>query len=164
MWKIFNSFRNIQIQKFTKSLLMDGPKNWWKDASNGYWWKYNNFSLKQIILNITIPYMYEVFMLRDINLVFLQYYQDTIYIHNYGYISMCLWCFCCILHYCNFKFSIRKPSIALYGILFQKSHKKLHGTIFSMHLSKLRPLYWSICFSFLMFYKFYLSLSPKPQL
>ncbi len=78
-------------------------------------------------------------MLRDINLVFLQYYQDTIYIHNYGYISMCLWCFCCILHYCNFKFSIRKPSIALYGILFQKSHKKLHGTIFSIHLSNIFP-------------------------
>jgi hypothetical protein len=41
---------------------------------------YTTFSLKQIILNITIPYMYEVFMLQDINLMFLQYYQNTIYI------------------------------------------------------------------------------------
>jgi hypothetical protein len=30
--------------------------------------------------------MYEVFILRDMNLVFLQYYQNNICIHNYGYI------------------------------------------------------------------------------
>ncbi len=37
-------------------------------------------------LNITFPYMYEVFILQDMNLVFLQYYQNSICIHNYGYI------------------------------------------------------------------------------
>jgi hypothetical protein len=31
--------------------------------------------------------MYEVFIQWDTNLVFLQYYQNTIYIHNYGYVS-----------------------------------------------------------------------------
>jgi hypothetical protein len=38
------------------------------------------------IIYITNPYMYELFVLWDINLVFLQYYQNTIYIHNYGYV------------------------------------------------------------------------------
>jgi hypothetical protein len=38
-------------------------------------------------LKHNISYMYEVFIMRDINLVFLQYYQNTTYIHNYGYIS-----------------------------------------------------------------------------
>jgi hypothetical protein len=31
--------------------------------------------------------MYEVFIQRDINLVFLQYYQNITYIHNHGYVS-----------------------------------------------------------------------------
>jgi hypothetical protein len=38
---------------------------------------------------------------------FLQYYQYTIYIHNNGYASTFLWIFCCILHNCNFKFSLK---------------------------------------------------------
>jgi hypothetical protein len=37
--------------------------------------------------NITFPYMYEIFILRDINLMFLYYYQNTNYFHNYGYVS-----------------------------------------------------------------------------
>jgi hypothetical protein len=36
------------------------------------------------------PYMYELFVLQDINLVFLQYYQNTICIHNYGYVLIFL--------------------------------------------------------------------------
>ncbi len=62
--------------------------------------------LQKKIINITFPYMYEVFIRWDKNLVFLQYYQNTIYIHNHGYVSTFLWCVCCILHYCNFKFSL----------------------------------------------------------
>ncbi len=44
-------------------------------------------SFQKNIINITFPYMCKVFILRDINLVFLQYYQNTTYIHNYGYVS-----------------------------------------------------------------------------
>jgi hypothetical protein len=36
-------------------------------------------------------YMYEVFILWDTNLVLLQYYQNTTYIHNYGLFQ----------HFCN---------------------------------------------------------------
>jgi hypothetical protein len=43
-------------------------------------------ALQKEIINITFPYMYEVFILWDMNLVFLQYYQNSICIHNYGYI------------------------------------------------------------------------------
>ncbi len=42
--------------------------------------------LKQMILNRTFPYVYDVFILQNMNLVFLQYYQNITYIYNYGYI------------------------------------------------------------------------------
>jgi len=31
---------------------------------------------------------------------------NIIYIHNYEYVSTVLWCVYCMLHYCNFKFSL----------------------------------------------------------
>jgi len=96
---------------------------------------------EQIILNIIFPYKYEVFILRDINLVFLQYYQNTIHIHNYGYILTFLLFVCCILHYYNFKFSLEDTQHCIIWYFVQKiTHKTMWNNIFHTFKSNWDPL------------------------
>jgi hypothetical protein len=84
--------------------------------------KIHQFLFKKIITNITFPYMYEIFISRKINLMFLYYYQNTNYIRNYG---ICLNIFVmCLLHITLLQFQIfikKTASIAFYDILFKKS-------------------------------------------
>ncbi len=100
--------------------------------------KIHQFLFKLFFINITFPYMHEV-ILQDMNLVFLQYYQNTTYIHNYGYVSTFCDVFVAYYIIAISNFHYKAPSIALCGILFEKSHKKLCGTIFFKHSSKPWP-------------------------
>jgi hypothetical protein len=73
---------------------MDGPKNWWKDAFNGYWWKYTG--LRQYFVhsiasqtndskhNISIHVWCVYFAKHEFGVFTIL--PNTIYIHNYGYI------------------------------------------------------------------------------
>ncbi len=101
--------------------------------------KIPQFFFKNKFINKTFSHMYEVFILQDINLVLLQYYQNTTYIHNYGYVSAFLWCICCNYIIAISNLHKKTPNIALYGILFENPQRKLCGTIFSIHSNKLWP-------------------------
>jgi hypothetical protein len=39
----------------------DGLKNWWKDASNEYWWKYTNFSSKKVYKHKVFIYVWGIY-------------------------------------------------------------------------------------------------------